>query len=165
MEKYEYPEVYVEDVDGDCYIVFDGVEYRFSSEKKGVKSYGHILYEDVIDKAIDLVNGKTTREIIVIPRFKKSQEIEALYVDKGVNICLMEIKAYQPYVFVSEGDVVEERDKIAYMVTGKGEVRVYKSVCRGIVFLVVNIPWERPEKYILVVVNEDDVRRITIKRS
>ncbi len=165
MSEYEFPEVFVEGVEGDYYIVYKDGEYFFSKTPGGEKYYGHILYEDVVEKAVDLVEAKMKKSIIVIPKFRPSGELEAILVEEGTSICLMEIKGADPIVFVSEGDEVEERDKIAYIITGKGEVRVYKSVCSGIVTLVINFPWERPERYILVVVSKDDARRIIVKRS
>jgi len=163
--SYEFPEVYVEGVSGDYYIVYSNGVYSFSSEPVGEKYYGHILYEDIIREAIDLVKAVSTREFIVVPRYKREGDLEALRVSRDARLCIMEVAGVQPIVFLSEGDIVEEGDKIAYIITGKSEVRVYKSLCSGIVVLVVNITWEKPEKYIVVVVKQDDVRRIIIKRS
>lgn len=165
MGEYEFPEVFVEGVEGDYYIVYRNGEYFFSKTPVGEKYYGHILYEDVVDKALDLVEALVKKTIIVIPRFKPTGDLEAILVEEGVKTCLMEVKGFEPIVFVREGDEVEEKDKVAYVITGKSEVRVYKSVCSGIVTLVINFPWEKPERYVLVVVNRDDVRRIVIKRS
>lgn len=164
-----FPEVFVENTEGDYYIVCRDSECFFSRSKPSrnyTRYYGHILYEDVIEKALDLVGAYLKKSVVVIPKYcSDSRELEALCVDKDTSVCLMEIKGANPIVFVNEGDEIGERDKIAYIITGKSEVRVYKSVCEGIVFLVVNIPWERPEKYIIVVVGRNDVRRITVKRD
>ncbi len=165
MENYEFPEIYVEGEKGDYYIVEENGTYRLSREPDDRRSFGHILYEDVIDKAIDLVEAVVKKSVIVVPRFKPKGDLEGLLVSSNTPCCIIEVKSIQPYVLVNEGDNIEMHDKIAYMVTSKGEVRVYKSPCRGLVLIVANFPWEKPEKYILVVVSEDAVRRITIKRD
>ncbi len=165
MSSYEFPEVFVKGVSGDYYIVLESGVYRFSKQPCGEEFYGHIVYEDVIDKAVDLVEAVVVKDFIVIPRYRAKGDLDALHIPSNTRLCIMEVKSLHPYVFVDEGDFVGKGDRIAYMVTGKGEVRVYKSLCSGIVVLVVNITWERPERYIIVVVGESDVRRITVKRG
>ncbi len=165
LENYEFPEVYVEGIKSDYYIVeTSNGKYRFSKEPVG-RFFGHIIYEDVVDKALDLVEAIFKRTVIVVPKFRDKGDLDAFLVEKGTKNCLVEVKSIHPYVFVKEGDKVDLHDKIAYMVTGKGEVRVYKSPCKGLVLLVVNFPWEKPERYLIVVVGENDVRRIKIKRD
>ncbi len=164
MESYEFPEVYVEGIESGYYIVLDNGEYRFSKKPSG-RFFGHIVYEDIVDKALDLINAVFRRAVIVIPRFRGKGDLDALLIEKNTKACLIEVKSIQPYILVREGDEIDLNDKIAYMVTGKGEVRVYKSPCKGLVVLVVNFPWEKPERYLLVVVSKDGVRRIKIKRD
>lgn len=165
MENYEFPEVYVEGVESNYYIVeTSSGEYYFSRKPIG-RFFGHIVYEDVVDKAIDLVEAVFKKAVIVVPRYRVKGELEAYLVEKNTRNCLIEVKSIHPYVLVREGDKIDLHDKIAYMVTGKGEVRVYKSPCKGLVLLVVNFPWEKPERYLIVVVGENDIRRIRIKRD
>ncbi len=162
---YEFPEVYVEGVKGDYYIVKINREYHFAKNPIGEEYYGHIIYEDVIDKALDLIEAKFTRSVIVVPRYRRAESVNGLLFPKDTRICFMEIKGVQPILFIREGDEISKREKIAYIITGKGEVRVYKSLCEGIVALVVNLPWEKPEKYIVAVVSKNDAREIVIRRS
>ncbi|MEM1533488.1 MAG: DUF2118 domain-containing protein, partial [Desulfurococcaceae archaeon] len=60
-------------------------------------------------------------------------------------------------------DVISVGDKLASIVTGKGDVRTYRTSCSGIVILVVGYVWLKPEKYIVVTVGEEHARRISIK--
>ncbi len=168
-ENYAFPEVYLEDEESDIAIIYVNDEYILTRDKekimKAEKKYGHILYEDVIDKAIDLVEPRITKEIIVIPEYTGSDEMKAYIIPKNTKPCLIEVKGIQPYVFIEELSEIDEKDKIAYTITGKGEVRVTRSPCKGVVVLVVNLPWEKPERYIIVVVRRDELRQITVRKD
>jgi hypothetical protein len=91
--------------------------------------------------------------------------MEGLLVEDTARPCLIEVKGHRPHVFLREGDSVREGDKIAYVITSKGEVRTIRSPCEGVVVLVVNFPWERPEKYVIVVVSRDECREISIRKG
>ncbi len=169
MNEYEYafPEVFVEGVEsnkylletinGDYVIVDDKDRYSYS------RFFGHILYEDVL-KYIDVIRPAITKSLIVVKKYQR-KEMTGLLVERDVIPCLIEIRGYRPVVFINEGDHVEEGDKISYVITNKGEVRVERSPCSGVVLLVINIAWEKPEKYIVVVVGRDEFRQITIRES
>ncbi|MCD6301040.1 MAG: DUF2118 domain-containing protein, partial [Staphylothermus sp.] len=129
------------------------------------KIFTNIIYENILNY-IDLVEAQIRINTIVIPEFTPDkEEIKGLFVKENTSLCLIEVKGIQPHVFTREGDKINEKDKIAYTITGKGEVRVTKSPCKGVVLLVINLPWEQPEKYILAVVSKDDVREIIIRKS
>ncbi len=168
-EIYSFPEVYVEDIESDKYIVLLNGEYILTSDKEKISAssrrYGHILYENVVEKAIDLTTPLITREVIVIPHYTGEEYMKAYIIPRNTKPCLIEVKGYSPYVFVDELDEVDEKSKIAYIVTGKNEVRTIRSPCRGVVVLVVNFPWEKPERYIIVVVGRDELREITIRKD
>ena len=169
MEKYDYsfPEVFVENVESEKYIVeVDENTYIVTSELSRYKYgrlYGHVIYEDILNY-IDLVKPVITRSIIIVKKYSGGV-MNGILVEKGVSPCLIEVRGYKPVVFLEEGDEVEEGDKIAYVITNKGEVRVIRSPCTGVVVLIINITWERPEKYIVVVVSRDEFRQITIRES
>ncbi len=165
MSDYDFPEIYVRGEKNTPCIVRRGDTYILSRECSGEEYYGHILYEDVVEKAIDLEKAVVKKEFIVIPRYTGEKEMKALLVREGAEACLMEISGVNPYTSLREGDFIETREKIAYIITGKGEVRAYKSPCSGIVVVVANLPWETPEKYIVVVVSRDAVREITVRKA
>ncbi|ADI32729.1 DUF2118 family protein [Staphylothermus hellenicus] len=170
MEKYRYPEIFVEGVEGDKYILEINGHYALAFTKEDIDNvnykrvFGHIVYEHIINY-IDLVKPATKKAFIVIPEYSGEKEMKGFLIDENKKLCLIEVKGVQPYVFPREGDVIEERDKVAYIITGKGEVRTIRSPCKGVVLLVINFPWEKPERYVLAVVNKDDIREIIIRKS
>ncbi len=162
-----FPEVFVENIESDKYIVeLDKNTYLLVNNLE-TKSYnrffGHIVYEDIL-KYIDIAKPVIKRSFIIVKKYGLDK-MSGYLVEYNTIPCLIEIKGYQPYVFISEGDSIEEKDKIGYVVTNKGEVNVIKSPCKGTVVLLINIVWEKPEKYILVVVRKNDTRPITIRKS
>ncbi len=168
MNNYAFPEIFVEGEKGEKYIIRQNDEYYLVEHgipENYDKIYGHILYEDIIEKAIDLLSSKTTKEFIVIPKYTGAEEMQAYLVKADINVCLVEVKGISPYVLIDEEDIIDEGDKIALIITGKNEVRVVRSPCKGVPVLIVNFPWEKPEKYIIVVVDKNDVRRITVRKS
>lgn len=104
------------------------------------------------------------RSFIVIREYGK-EPLRGLLIEKNTRPCLIEIKGYKPLVLTTEGKKIDKGDKIAYVITNKGEVRVIRSPCSGVVVLVINLPWEKPEKYILVVVGENEYRQIIIRKN
>ncbi len=169
VNKYSFPEVFVRNQHGDKYIVRRGDEYLLVEDKNIVASssefYGHVMYEDVVEKAIDLIEPLITRDIIIIPRYTNEEFMHGLLVKNNTKPCLIEIKGSSPIIFINEDEIIDYEDKIAYIVTGKREVRTVKSPCKGRVVLVVNFPWEKPERYLVVVVRPDEVREIRIRKS
>ncbi len=167
MENYEYPEIFIRGAGGPPYIVKKGEEYLLKEQDVGREHvfYGHVLYEDVLARAIDLLEGRVKEEFIVIPRFTGAPAMKALLIEKGRDACIMEISGVQPYTGLREGVYIEKHEKAGYIVTGKGEVRGYKSPCTGIVVVVANLAWEKPEKYVVVVVSRDAVREIIVRKA
>lgn len=169
MEKYAYPEVFVRGITYSPLILKRKNEYilvaELPTEEEYDEIYGHIIYENVLDLALDLVKPEITKELIVIKEFTGKDEMKGLIIPEGIKPCLIEVKGASPYVFYNEGDEIREGDKLAYVVTRKEEVRVIRSPCEGIVVLNINITWEKPEKYIMVVVGKDELRQITIRKG
>lgn len=167
--NYLFPEVFVEDVVSEKYVVeisedsyllvMDGEIDR----KKFKRVFGHIIYEDVL-KYIDLSKNALEKTVVVVEKYGLD-EMNALLVEKNTPLCILEIKGLSPYVFVHEGYSINKHDKVAYVITNKGEVRSVKSPCEGVVFLVINISWEKPEKYILMVVGRNEYRRIVVRKG
>jgi len=166
-EDYAFPEVYVEGVTpSNEYVVEINGSYLLAKTpdfENAKRFFGHVVYEDILN-SLDLIEATVKQSFLVIRKYGLPL-MEGLLVEKNTKLCFIEVRGRYPVVFVSEGDNVDVGDKIAYIVTGKGEVRVVKSPCSGIVVLSINITWERPEKYILVVVDRNECRRVTIRKS
>ncbi|MEM4691100.1 MAG: DUF2118 domain-containing protein, partial [Desulfurococcaceae archaeon] len=77
----------------------------------------------------------------------------------------IEIRGYEPVILVREGDFVTKNSSIAYIVTKKREVRNIKSSIDGYVVLIVEIFWEKPERYVLAVVDKNEFRQIAVREG
>ncbi|MEM1533353.1 MAG: DUF2118 domain-containing protein [Zestosphaera sp.] len=163
MNSYEYPEVFIEGGGEEPYINVVDEHYFLSKKVVSEKFYGHVIYEDVVEKALNIEELITTRSIVVVPRLSLNKDLEGIFIPKGTPICIDEVIGRAAIIYVSEGDVISVGDKLASIVTGKGDVRTYRTSCSGIVVLVVGYVWLKPEKYIVVTVGEEHARRISIK--
>ncbi|MET1160722.1 MAG: DUF2118 domain-containing protein [Thermoprotei archaeon] len=164
--EYAFPEIFVENTDSSNYIVeLESGVYVLAKTKpsKYTRFFGHIIYEKALEY-VDLTAPLIKNSMIIVPKFSGS-ETKGILVEKGIKPCLAEIRGYKPLLTIREGSSVNEGDKIAYIITGKGEVRTYRSPCSGVLVLAVNIVWEKPEKYILVFVGKNDAREITIREN
>lgn len=163
MSSYEYPEVFIEGGGEEPYINVVDEQYFLSKKVVSERFYGHIVYEDVVEKALNIEELITTRSIVVVPRLGFNKDLEGIFIPKGTPICIDEVMGRVAIIHVSEGDAVSFGDKLASIVTGKGDVRTHRTSCSGVVILVIGYVWLKPEKYIVVTVGEEHARRISIK--
>ncbi|HDD25762.1 MAG TPA: DUF2118 domain-containing protein [Acidilobales archaeon] len=110
----------------------------------------------VRDYAIDLVNGKVTKDLMV---YYPSRNARFL-VPKDTDIKLVEVVGKQVFPLISEGVEVKARDKIAYIVTGKSEVRVVRSPADAMVIFIFYYPLHKPEKYVFILTEVGNVERV-----
>lgn len=117
-------------------------------------TYFKVIYEPAYKLFIDLENTIITRDIIVFLPWTK----EYIKIKSGTRVELLEIAGKNVYLFVREGDKVEYNSKIAYILTGKLEVRTYRSPSKGVIIYITTLT-EKPLKYLLVVVDESSTRK------
>ncbi|OYT39478.1 MAG: hypothetical protein B6U89_04055 [Desulfurococcales archaeon ex4484_58] len=165
MNEYAFPEVFVENIESDKYVLeLDENTYVLVKKRENYsyrRFFGHIIYEHILEY-INLTKPLIERSFIVIKKYTGG-EMNGMLIEKNITPCLAEVSGIYPYILVSEGEKISNKDKIAYIITNKGEIRTIKSPCDGFIALIINITWEKPEKYILVVVKENEFRRITIR--
>ena len=155
---YEFPEAYVEGVESDVYLEPnpDKGVYRKcrAAECEGRVRLGMTVYEEAGRLFLDIVSGEIVRKTaIVIPRLGR----KALYVEPGTPAMIYEAGGLQTVFNLYEGARVDPGDKIAYILTSKGETRSLRSEDKGIILY---IAWDResfPPKYWVVVVPEERV--------
>ncbi|WP_440059008.1 DUF2118 domain-containing protein [Thermogladius sp. 4427co] len=121
-------------------------------------------YENSIER-IDLLNNLVLDDMIIISRYKALNEAKAYLLKKGDRVCIQEVSSAGVFIEKNEGDMVLEGEKIGSTLSSKGVVRTVRSLCKGIIVLIVNITWESPEKYIIVVVKENELRPIRIGKD
>ncbi|MEM4717272.1 MAG: DUF2118 domain-containing protein [Desulfurococcaceae archaeon] len=158
MSSYIFPEVYVENVESTRYLCIMGNEESIVTENREkpiscARRYGIIPYEQVINY-IDLVSSKTTKSIALLHANLSNNTYSGFIVENNSDICIQEVKGGYIYVFVREGEIIERNADIAYVVTNKLEIRNIKSLCTGLLALIIDIPWDKPRRTILVSVSE-----------
>ena len=122
--------------------------------KKPDNIYFKVVYEPAFNLFLDLEEAKIIRDIVVHLPWRR----EYIKVERDTKVDLIEISGKNVHLFVREGDKIEYNDKIAYILTGKLEVRTYRSPSSGLVIYITSLS-ERPVKYLLVVVDEFKTRK------
>jgi|GEM_PF-2672623 hypothetical protein len=124
-----------------------------------------VEYESALNR-VDLSNGLILEDMVVIEKYGAgTRGSSGIYLKKGDRVCLQEVSSAYAYLTKKEGDTVKQGERIGFMLSVKGAVRTVKSVCEGIITLIINISWEVPEKYIILVVKEDELRRIHVRED
>ncbi|MFZ8782899.1 MAG: DUF2118 domain-containing protein [Desulfurococcaceae archaeon] len=157
-------EVYIEDAESNKHVCFTGQKYLYTKSllKECSRLFGEIPYESVV-QFIDLERAVFTRSVLVLEEDPVLPEFTGLLVEKSAQLCLQEVRGKFIYFLVSESSQVKRGDIIAYHVTGKFEVRNVKSLCEGVVVLIIDMPWEVPRKALVVVTSEP--RRVVVEKT
>ena len=162
---YSFPEVYVKDVSSYRYICLNKDSYIITSNTSECwETYGNIPYEESF-KYIDLVEARTIKPFIVVLHNEETENtVKGVLIDKNTPLCLQEVLGNIIYFLHRDGVRVEKNNVIAYIITNKLEVRSVKSMCKGIIMLTIDMPWEEPRKALFVVV-ENEPRFIDIRKT
>ena len=124
-----------------------------------------VEYERALER-IDLVEATVVSDFIVIEKYGLSTpSTRGFYLKAGDKVCLQEVSAAYVTITKGEGDPVREGEKIGYTLSSKGNLKTIRSSCNGIITLVINITWEMPEKYVVVVVKEDELRQVFVREG
>lgn len=151
-EDYEFPRLYVEGAEGPETLE---VTLRGSQDREGaVKiTMGLVPYESGWSLVLDPSSSVTVKRFIVkLPASGKS-----ILVNRGVRVKLVEVRGLEVYIAAREGDYVRRGDVIAYVETGKGEIRKVKSEDEGLVIYIAWVPEGRHSRHVYVLAREDDV--------
>ncbi len=173
-ENYLYPQIYIRfkseelrnkqfsdiiqqsaivEIDDKIYEIKDQKELsKVNADQANV--YFKVIYEPAYNLFLDLERAEIVRDTIIFLPWTK----EYIKIESGTNVELLEISGKKVYLFVREGDKIRYNDKIAYILTGKLEVRTYRSPSEGIVIYITSLS-EKPVKYLLVVVSEAATRK------
>ena len=158
-DEYRFPRLFVENPEteikgpaslrdaGDCVEILEDVQ--------GPGVLVEIPYEQGFYEILDLEAGRVRKRFATLLPGRG----EALLVGQGVEVGLIEAAGTLVHIFPREGDKLEKWEKVAYTVTSKNETRVVKTPMPGILVYIAWNPEYVPEKYILVVAGEEDVRR------
>lgn len=165
-EQYVFPEVYVTGARGKKCLCRENGTYVIVSCKDSLsfctEVYGHIPYEQALNY-VDSLEARTRASMAVLKSKPGGVVYEGFLLEKGANVCLQEISGNHIYLYIKEGMNIKKEYTIAHIITGKLEIRSTRSLCEGLVALVVDMPWKEPRKVIVVVTSV--YRPVTARKS
>lgn len=117
-----------------------------------------VPYEIAGELILDLVGSRITCDFLLM--WEGSGE--GLYVKGDTKAYILETTGHRIHSIVSEGEVVRSGSKIAYISTGKGEVRTVRADVEGVIVYIYQDLTSKPEKLLFIVVGGEDARRVRI---
>lgn len=162
---YSYPKVYVENAEekiADEYIVLENDTACITRSIDNAKGriFTKIMYDKALDEVLDRYAPVIRKAFIVI-----TSSGQSLLVEKGIKPVIIEARGSRVHVAVREGDEVDERTRVAYILTRKYETRTIKAGTEGIVVLVGYIFGEPVDNYVIVIVGREHVKKLRLKRE
>lgn len=104
----------------------------------------------------DLINGDVVRDELLV----RNDRLDVLiHVNRNAKVCILEVSAREVILDVDECVRVDEGDLVAYLITGKGEVRGFQSRCKGYIVLIEELVGG-PQTYKIYVVGDEYVREV-----
>ena len=167
--EYSYPTIYVEvkkaPLKGlECILELESLDYiKTTCNRRDVtfrRAFSKRIYERVHVEVLDLERGEVKKSYIV----KSPRNGTYILVEAGVKVSLVEVAGRQVHLYCEEGDEVVEGERIASVITGKYEVRNVRSPDDGIVVLIGEFI-ETPERSVIAIAGDEDVRRITVRED
>lgn len=126
--------------------------------------YCLLPYEESL-RLIDLERAIAKEEFVLARSFSGGPPARAYLVGPGTKLCIMEFSHQLIVISAKEGERVSSGEVLGHAVSEKGNVINLRSVCDGVVLLVIHISWEVPEKYVIVTASENELREIVIGKS
>jgi hypothetical protein len=156
---YHIPQLYVEGLEGEEYLVLEDGEARRSRECSGGRCFGKAIYGTLLDEIVDLVSKKALRSFIVVlpPDYR-----EALLVEKGAHLEPVPLEGVRVAFEICEGSRVSVDSTLGFVATRKREVRHIRSHVEGIVVYIYSSPYSRPDRNIVLIAPEEAVRRVRV---
>ncbi len=146
------------DSEGGCYRLDPGEASikRVDACRKPLKCFTEFPFEEAYRYIYDPGKGCSAREFIVMD----SSSGKGIYIGRGTRLELDELEGYKVILDVEIGSSLGYGDKIGYVLTGKGEVRNIRSRSSGVVVYAAHMPIDKPQKAILLIASDKDVREI-----
>jgi hypothetical protein len=133
-----------------CYLVNTSVgttsimENLNNFEKVECVDIKNFISGGLLEKELLICNERISKCILVL---------------SGARVDVVEVRGYDVLLRVDEVLSVEEGDVLAYIVTGKGELRKFKSTRSGYVILIEEVI-DKPQGYIIYLVDGEYVREV-----
>ncbi len=157
---YYIPRLYVEGLPGDEYLVLEDGSARRSREcPEGARCFGKATYGVLLDEIIDIVEKKARRSFIVV---LPPDYTQGLLVEKGSHVEPIPMEGVRVAFEICEGSRVDVDSTLGFVATRKREVRHIRSHVPGVVVYIYSSPYSRPDRNIVMVVPEEEVRRVHV---
>ncbi len=162
-EDYRFPRLYVADEKSpDMITLYPDKGCYVHGERSGGIKAGLVPYESGWNLILDPVEAKIIRAFAVIVPWLKD---EAIYVSAGVKVKLIEVEGVQVNFIAREGEKVDEKTVLAYVVTNKGETRTLKANTKGLIVYIAWRPSSNPERYVYLITDPNDIKMLKPKCS
>lgn len=161
---YVYPKIYVENPESevlDEYLIVSDNKACIRHEVKGDvpgRIFSKIMYDNAINEVLDKYTPLIKKSFVVVTPNGKY-----ILVEKGITPVVVEVKGSKVHLTVSEGEEVDERTRIAYILTRKYETRSIRAGAKGVVVLIGYIFGEPVDNYVVVIVGREYVKYLTIQ--
>ena len=160
-EDYIFPEIFIENtgIKSDKYILIEREEGNIrivrecSKPAEEVSCFAKIPYDNALEAILDIYGNRIKKSFIL-----KTKNNDLLLVKSSSYPKIIEVRGWMVRILVTEGEKVRKWQRIAYVLTRKYETRTIKSPWSGIVTYIGYVFGEKPEHYIIVMVDKDDVR-------
>ncbi len=160
-EDYIFPEIFVEDtnIKSDKYILFESKKGNIKIVKEcgepseEISCFAKIPYDNALETILDIYGNRIKKSFIL-----KTKNNDLLLVKSSSHPKIIEVKGWIVRILVTEGEKIRKWQRVAYVLTKKYETRTIKSPWSGIVTYIGYVFGEKPEHYVIVVVDEDEVK-------
>ncbi len=155
-DYYQYPEAYVESQKSTSYMIVDLINktYKINSKPLTRLSLGKVIYEQAFNIAVNIEKNKIKKYFAVRVPWKNNKSMLLL---PNTDILLYEVQGVQTFFNAYEGDDLTPGDILAYVLTGKGEVRSVRVSEEATVFYIAWIPGTYPPKYVIILVRPNNL--------
>ena len=147
---YEFPQLYVEGGRGRPITVYPEKGFYVRGEARGGTILNLEVYEEVAwGRVVDVIGAVIMNRAAVVIPWKGGK---ALFLDKGMRVDIVEVYGRQVAFQAREGDYVDGKSVLAYVLTGRGDTRSVRAGVEGVVAL---IAWDQasyPPRYAYIIV-------------
>ncbi len=160
---YHVPRLYVEGLEGDEYLeLVNGVaRLRRGGCTGGGRCFAKAIYGTLLDEIVDIVGKKALRSFIVVlpPDYRVG-----LLVEKGAHLEPVPLEGIRVAFEICEGSRVAVDDTLGFIATRKREVRHIRSHVEGVVVYIYSSPYSRPDRNIVLIAPEEEVKRVRVEQ-
>jgi hypothetical protein len=161
---YLTPQLYVENLSSDVMLEVRGEEARIAKGEcsRDARCFGKAIYGTLLDELVDLVAKKARRAFIVVlpPDYS-----EGLLIEPETYLEPIPLEGMRVIVEACEGEKVKPGSTLGFIATRKLEVRHVRSHVEGIIVYIYSNPEAPPDRNIVFIAREEDVKRVRIRRE